>query len=716
MPQRWWTLVVLSASLLVIGLDNTILNVALPTLEHDLGASSSQLQWIVDAYMLVFAGLLLTAGALGDRFGRKRALSFGLAVFGLGSGLSALATSPAMLIATRALMGVGGAFIMPSTLSIITAVFPAEERAKAIGVWAGVSGLGIAIGPVAGGWLIEHASWNAVFLVNLPFVAAALLAGRWLVPESKDPTAPRLDIPGFAMSISGLTTLVWAIIEAPSKGWTNPTILAAFAAAAAILGAFMAGELRTSEPMLDIRLFANPRFSGASAAITLTFFAMFGSIFFLTQYLQGVLGYTALEAGVRVTPIAVGLILGGPISAKLAAKLGTKVVVAAGLTLVAVGLSIVTQFAVDSTYGIVAAHLLVLGFGMGMAMAPATESVMGSLPVEKASVGSAVNDTTRTTGGALGVAILGSLLASQYRGDMEGAVSGLPHESAATASDTLSGGLAVAHRLGDSGLAEAAQSAFLNGMHVAAIAAAAVALAGAIVAYMVIPAHEREAEPAVAPAPPTGRPGAGARVSETAESSRRAPGRPRSEESHQAIIHAALELMLERGYRALTMEAVRERAGVGKATIYRRWSSKEELVRDAIVYMHDDLEAPDTGSLRGDYEGLAVGVRAAGQRQGAATFAPRPPGGAVDDPELHAIFSANLIKPRRDQMRLVLERAVARGEIRDDLDLDLMIDLFAGPAIYRMLITGGDMTKMFAVEEQLDALLNGLRPPASPRT
>ena len=501
MPQRWWTLVVLSASLLVIGLDNTILNVALPTLEHDLGASSSQLQWIVDAYMLVFAGLLLTAGALGDRFGRKRALTFGLAVFGLGSGLSALATSPAMLIATRALMGVGGAFIMPSTLSIITAVFPAEERAKAIGVWAGVSGLGIAIGPVAGGWLIEHASWNAVFLVNLPFVAAALLAGHWLVPESKDPAAPRLDIPGFAMSISGLTTLVWAIIEAPSKGWTNPTILAAFAVAAAILGAFMAWELRTSEPMLDIRLFSNPRFSGASAAITLTFFAMFGSIFFLTQYLQGVLGYTALEAGVRVTPIAVGLILGGPISAKLAAKFGTKVVVAAGLTLVAVGLSIVTQFAVDSTYGIVAAHLLVLGFGMGMAMAPATESVMGSLPVDKASVGSAVNDTTRTTGGALGVAILGSLLASQYRGDMDGAVSGLPHDAAATASDTLSGGLAVAHRLGDSGLAEAAQSAFLNGMHVAAIAAAAVALAGAIVAYMVIPAREREAEPAVALTP-----------------------------------------------------------------------------------------------------------------------------------------------------------------------------------------------------------------------
>src|SRR3954447_12581962 len=335
-PRRWWTLLVLSASLLVIGLDNTILNVALPTLEHDLGASSSQLQWIVDAYMLVFAGLLLTAGALGDRFGRKRALSFGLAVFGLGSGLSALATSPAMLIATRALMGVGGAFIMPSTLSIITAVFPAEERAKAIGVWAGVSGLGIAIGPVAGGWLIEHASWNAFFLVTLPFVAAALLAGRWLVPESKDPAAPRLDLPGFGLSIAGLTTLVWAIIEAPSWGWTNPAILLAFGLAVAILGPFMAWELPPREPMLDIRLFRNPRFAGASAAITLVFFSMFGTIFFLTQYLQGVLGYSALEAGLRVTPIAAGLILGGPVSAKLAERIGTKLVVAAGLVLVAV--------------------------------------------------------------------------------------------------------------------------------------------------------------------------------------------------------------------------------------------------------------------------------------------------------------------------------------------------------------------------------------------
>ena len=432
-------------------------------------------------------------------------------------------------------------------------------------MWAGVSGLGIAIGPVAGGFLIEHASWNAVFLVNLPFVVAALTAGRWLVPESKDPAAPRLDVPGFALSIAGLTTLVWAIIEAPAKGWTSPTILAAFGVAAVVLGAFMAWELRTREPMLDIRLFRNPRFSGASAAITLVFFSMFGSIFFLTQYLQGVLEYSALEAGIRVTPVAVGLILGGPISAKLAERDRHE---ARGHRRAACSsppaCSIVTQFHVDSSYGIVAAHLLVLGFGMGMAMAPATESVMGSLPMEKASVGSAVNDTTRTTGGALGVAILGSLLASQYRGDMDEAVSGMPHGAAESASDTLSGGLAVAHRLGDSALADAAQTAFVNGMHVAAIAAAGVALAGAVIAYLVIPAREREAE-AEPPRPRAAARGARPRMSETAESPRRTPGRPRSEASHQAIIDATLDLLVEGGYGALTMEAradaVRRRQG-----------------------------------------------------------------------------------------------------------------------------------------------------------
>jgi EmrB/QacA subfamily drug resistance transporter len=490
-PRRWWTLAVLCLSLLVIGLDNTILNVALPTIQRDLDASSSQLQWIVDAYMLVFAGVLLTAGALGDRFGRKRALSVGLLIFGLGSGLSALATTPAMLISTRALMGIGGALIMPSTLSILTATFPAGERGKAIGIWAGVSGLGIAIGPVAGGWLIENATWSWIFLVNVPFVIGALIAGRWLVPESRDPAAPKLDFGGFALSTTGLTALVWGIIEAPSDGWTDPRILAAFGAAAVLLAAFAAWELHVREPMLDVRLFRNPRFSAASGSITLAFFAMFGSIFFLTQYLQSVLGYSPLEAGLRVLPIAAGLVVAGPTSARLTARFGTKRVVALGLALLAVGLGLVGLYEVDSSFGLIAIAELVLGIGIGTAMAPATESVMGSLPLSKASVGSAVNDATRTTGGALGVAVLGSLLSSGYRGDMDGALTGLPAAAAGLARDSLSGALA----LGDDRVAGAAREAFVSGMHTAALVAAGIALAGSVIALVFLPARERSAEP-----------------------------------------------------------------------------------------------------------------------------------------------------------------------------------------------------------------------------
>jgi MFS family permease len=456
-PRRWWTLGVLCLSLIVISLDNTILNVALPTLEIDLGASSSQLQWIVDSYMLVFAGLLLTAGALGDRFGRKRALTFGLAVFGAGSALSALAGSAEMLIASRALMGVGGAFIMPSTLSILTATFHAGERAKAIGIWAGVSGLGIAIGPLAGGFL---------------------------VPESLDPAAPRLDGPGFVLSIAGLSALVWAIIEAPSAGWTDAKILAGFAVAATALVAFVAWERRTPHPMLDVKLFRNPRFSAASGAITLCFFAMFGAIFFLTQYLQLVLGYDALEAGVRVLPVAGGIALGGPLSAKLGERLGAKVVVAAGLGLVATGLFLMSGFQVDSGYGLVALSFAVLGLGIGMAMTPATDAVMGSLPLAKASVGSAVNDATRVTGGALGVAVLGSIMSSGYRGEMD---------ASGTGSDSLAGALAAATRLGGQAgeqLAATAQQAFMSGMHSAVLVGAAIALAGGLVALLFLPARE----------------------------------------------------------------------------------------------------------------------------------------------------------------------------------------------------------------------------------
>jgi EmrB/QacA subfamily drug resistance transporter len=481
-PRRWWTLAVLCLSLLVIGLDNTILNVALPTLQHDLDASSSQLQWIVDVYLLVFAGVLLTAGSLGDRFGRKRALSFGLAVFGLGSLGAAVAGSPELLIAMRALMGIGGAFIMPSTLSILTATFAEQERGKAIGIWAGFSGIGIAIGPVTGGWLIEHADWSWIFLVNVPVVVLALIAGRWLVPESRDASAPALDWRGFLLSFAALSVLVWGLIEAPSRGWTDALVLGAFGCALVGLAAFIAWERSAPSPMLDMALFRNPRFTASSAAISLAFFALFGMIFFLTQYLQEVRGYTALEAGLRTMPVAGGLILGGPLSARLTDRFGVRVIVPFGLLLVSVALWMISALDASSVYGLLAGALVLMGFGMGTAMAPATDAIMGSLPAAKMSVGSAINDTTRIAGGSLGVAVLGSLLASGYRGDMDSVTAPAP------AHDSLAGAQAI----GDPRLVALARDAFLTGMHTAALVAAFVALGGAVVALVCLPSRSRE--------------------------------------------------------------------------------------------------------------------------------------------------------------------------------------------------------------------------------
>src|SRR5262252_6306129 len=354
--RRWWTLGVLCVSLLVIGLDNTILNVALPTLVEDLHATASQQQWIVDSYTLVFASLLLTAGSLGDKFGRRRALAVGLAIFGAGSAIAAFSGSAGALIGARAFMGIGGAFIMPATLSILTNVFtnPAE-RAKAIGIWAGVSGLGVAIGPVAGGWLLEHFWWGSVFLINVPVVIFGLIAGRFLVPNSRDPESPRLDLAGTVMSAVGLFAVLYAIIEGPAKGWTDTTVVAGFILGFAVLAAFVAWELRSTHPILDVRFFANPRFSGASLAITLVFFSLFGSIFFLTQYLQFVLGYDTLTAGLAISPVALALMVAAPTAPLLTRRFGYKVVVVFGLTLVAAGLALLSTARVDSGYGLVLA-------------------------------------------------------------------------------------------------------------------------------------------------------------------------------------------------------------------------------------------------------------------------------------------------------------------------------------------------------------------------
>jgi EmrB/QacA subfamily drug resistance transporter len=498
--RRWLTLAVLCFSLIVIVIDNSILNVALPTLSRPaagggLGAADSDLQWIVDSYVLVFAGLLLTAGALGDRFGRYRALAGGLAVFGLGSALAANAGSSGQLIAFRALMGVGAAFIMPATLSIITNVFrDPRERGRAIGVWAGVSALGLAVGPVTGGFLLEHFWWGSVLLVNVPVVIIALVGGYFLIPDSRDPAAPRLDVPGAVLSMAGLATLLWGLIEGPTEGWMSSRVLTAFVVGLALLGAFLAWERHTEEPMLDLAFFRNPRFSAASAAITLTFMALMGMIFMFTQYLQSVLGFTPLKAGAILMPMSAVMAVLAPMSARFVERLGTKVVLGAGLLVVTLALTLLALVNEDTPLLAVIGITLVLAAGMANVMAPATESIMGSLPREKAGVGSAVNDTTRQVGGALGVALLGSLMASRY-GDQVGthlSGEGLPRRVLDLIGGNIQAGIGVGRDTGgDLGarIVEASQQSFLSGMHVAVLVAAGITALAAVGVFVWLPAR-----------------------------------------------------------------------------------------------------------------------------------------------------------------------------------------------------------------------------------
>jgi EmrB/QacA subfamily drug resistance transporter len=494
--RRWLILGVLCFSLLVIVLDNSILNVALPSIVRELDATNTQLQWIVDSYTLVFAGLLLTAGSLGDRFGRRPALQVGFALFGLGSLASAMSTTPNMLIFSRAFMGIGGAFIMPATLSIITNVFPTRERGKAIGIWAATAGLGAALGPLTGGFLLEHFYWGSVFLVNLPIVIFGLVAGVFLIPDSKDPSAPRLDPVGAVLSIIGLAMVLFAIIEAPRNGWTDPVTVVCFLVGAAVLGAFAWWELHSRHPMLDFNFFRNPRFSAASSAITLTFFAMFGSLFLFSQYLQFVLGYTPLQTGIRLLAVAIPMMIVAPLSPRFVHRFGTKYVVAAGMSLSTIGLILLSFLTADSTYSQLVWRLVILSCGLALTMAPATESIMGSLPLAKAGVGSAVNDTTRQVGGALGVAVLGSVFNSIYTSSVTDGLSAssLPADAIAAAKDSVGGALAVAGSIGGAagnGLAQVARSAFVDGLEVASRAGALVTLVGVVITLLWLPARAR---------------------------------------------------------------------------------------------------------------------------------------------------------------------------------------------------------------------------------
>jgi EmrB/QacA subfamily drug resistance transporter len=481
-----------------INVDTTIVNVALPTLVRELHASNAQLQWVVDAYNLLFAASVLAAGSLSDRFGRKGMLLAGLSVFGVASLAGGLTNGPGQLIAARAVMGVGSAMVFPATLSLLTNVFTdRRERARAIGLWGAITGAAIALGPIVGGWLLEVSDWRSIFFAMTPIAAfAGILAARY-VPTSRDPNAPRVDRLGFVLSTAMVGLLVYTIIEAPEHGWGSTRTIAGFALTAAVAAAFVAWEQRTDAPMLDVSLFRNPRFTAASASVAISFFALSGFIFLVTQLFQFLKGYGPLSTGVRLLPVASFVAISSILGARLAVRVGTKLIVATGLFSMSAFYLWVSTTSVTTGYGTIAAQMVVLGTGMGLTSAPATEAIMGVVPKAKAGVGSAVNDATRLLGGTLGVAVIGSVYASLYASRLTSALAdGVPPTVDRTAHESLGAALTAAGDLAHGGhpqlashLHDAATAAFFHGFNAANYLAAGVAAAGAVMALALLPAH-----------------------------------------------------------------------------------------------------------------------------------------------------------------------------------------------------------------------------------
>jgi EmrB/QacA subfamily drug resistance transporter len=488
--RRWWILSFLGLSLMTVIVGNTSLNVALPTLSRTLGASTSELQWIVDGYSLVFAGLLFSAGAIGDRFGRKGALQFGLVAFLAGTLLAAFTPSAWAIITGRAVMGFGAAFVMPATLSILTNVFSPAERPKAIAVWSAISFGGAAFGPVISGFLLEHFWWGSVFLVNVPIIVIALVGGYILMPKTRDPEQAKLDPVGALTSIVALGSLVYAIIEGPNQGWFSRQTVAFFAIALATGVFFLWWERRVDEPMLDLELFRNPRFSVASLGITLVYFAMFGQFFLLAQYFQAVLGWSALKAGLAQMPFAVTIILIAPRSPKLVQRFGPNRVVATGLLFVGFGLLLMSRVGATTAYLSLLPRMLVTSTGMALVISPMTTSIMSAVPLRKAGVGSAMNDTTRELGGSLGVAVLGSIVASRYTNRLAPLLATIPGAGGTPAAKSVSAAVAAGKTIGGPDgdrLLAAARNAYVSGMHVAIAVASLFSFAAAIIVYRLLP-------------------------------------------------------------------------------------------------------------------------------------------------------------------------------------------------------------------------------------
>jgi EmrB/QacA subfamily drug resistance transporter len=498
-PSKPLVLVALLVASFVINLDTTLVNVALPTLTRELGATNTQLQWVVDAYNLVFAALLLISGSLSDRLGRKGMLMTGLLVFGVASFVGGYATSPAQLIAARAVMGLGAAMTFPATLSLLTGVFSGrKERALSIGLWGATGGVAIALGPIVGGFLLEHYSWSSIFYTLGPVSLAVIALAALFVPRSQIPVQHRLDVLGLVLSGGFMGLLVYTIIEAPNRGWTSAASLLGFAGAALLLIAFIVAERRTAEPMLDVRLFKDMRFSAASVSVTVAFFTLFGFIFLMTQFFQFVRTYSPLSTGVHLLPVAVSVAVGSTVGTRLAVRVGTKAIVTAGLALQAIFYFwVASDISPTLSYGIIAIQMVVYGLGMGLTSAPATESIMGAVAADQAGVGSALNDSTRLLGGTLGVAVIGSVYASLYDARLNTVLpAALPRALTDLVHQSVGAAFGVSNQLAAQGqldladaVRQAATNAFDHGLSIGCVVAGVVAVAGALLAAAFLPAQ-----------------------------------------------------------------------------------------------------------------------------------------------------------------------------------------------------------------------------------
>jgi EmrB/QacA subfamily drug resistance transporter len=510
-------LVALLLAAFVINLDTTLVNVALPTLTNELGATTAQLQWVVDAYNLVFAALIMTSGSLSDRFGRKAMLMAGLLVFGTASFVGGFAGSPAELIAARAVMGLGAAMTFPATLALLTGVFTSrKERALSIGLWGATAGVAIALGPIVGGFLLGHYSWSSIFYVLGPVSVAVIALVALFVPRASSPDRHRLDYLGLVLSAGFMGLLVYSVIEAPDRGWTSPASLAGLAGAVLLLAVFIVGERRVGQPMLDVRLFKDMRFSAASASVTVSFFTLLGFIFLITQFFQFIRAYSALSAGVHLLPVAGAVAVGSVLGTRLAVRVGTKAIVTTGLALQAVFYFWAAgTISPTVSYGVIAIQMLIYGLGMGLTSAPATESIMGAVAADKAGVGSAINDSTRLLGGTLGVAVIGSVYATLYGSRLSGDLpASLPANLAGPAHQSVGAAFGVSSRLAAQGqsalgdaVRQAATGAFDHGLAVGCVVAGLVAVAGALLAATFLPAQPSgQPEPEDRPAALAGTP------------------------------------------------------------------------------------------------------------------------------------------------------------------------------------------------------------------